>query len=255
MAIRTIAELKSYFQGAYPGPDRTTAQQFTDLFDSLQWFDDMANAALAAASPVILVPNQATMFLNGPVYKVGQRIKTLDDGLTWVKQNQPGTVIGDYAPIGDTAITIPDVNGLQDALDARMTRDQVDDEVCVGRLGVRNTAASTIGTWPLTGGAPADLLMDPFGPTLNYAGAALTTDTNLIWGTVTPGDPNGRSVTGFMYNGAISPIEVRLSSGMMGTNGAWPVILSPSKWMAVTMTFFTHPTEGTVLLMAFNNEI
>ncbi len=255
MAIRTIAELKSYFQGAYPGPDRTSAQQFTDLFDSLQWYEDMANAALAAASPVIIVPDQATMLATGASYKVGQRVKHTDEGLTWVKQQQTGTLIGDWAPIGDTAIEISDVIGLQDALDARFTRDLPTPETCVGRLGAMNLSTPQIGNWMMLGTSPTEVFADPHGYPLNYGVAALTEDAILRWSTITPGPVAGKSVTGFLYNASLVAIDVSIDAAMLGTNGSWPVNLGSGKWMAVTMTWFSNPVEGEIVLVAYNNEI
>jgi hypothetical protein len=253
MAIRTIAELKSYFQGV-PVTDRPSAQNFTDLFDTLQWYEDMANAALAAASPVIIVPDQATMLANGPTYAVGQRVKHTDEGLTWVKQQQTGSVIGDWAPIGDSAITIPDVLNLQTELDKRFTRD-VFGETCLGRLGVRNISQPQIGMWNMLGTSPTEVFADPWGPSFSYGAAALTEDAILKWQTLTVGSFIGHSVTGFLYNNSIVPINVSLDAGMLGTNGSWPVNLGAGKWMSVTMTWINHPIEGNIVLVAYNNEI
>jgi hypothetical protein len=252
MAIRTIAELKSYFQGV-PVTDRPSAQNFTDLFDTLQWYEDMANAALAAASPVIIVPDQATLLANGPTYMVGQRVKHTDLGLTWVKQQQTGAVIGDWAPIGDTAITIPDVLNLQTELNNRFTRDLAG-EVCVGRLGVRNISQPQIGTWQMLGTSPTEIQVDPWGPSFNYGAVALTEDAIFSVMAFTPGYI-GNSVTGFLYNASAAPIDVNLGSGMLGTNGSWPVNLGVGKWVSVTFTWIEHPLEGEIALVAFNNEI
>lgn len=250
MAIRTIAELKSYFQGV-PTADTPTAEQWTDLFDSIQWYYDMVNAALAAASSVVLVPDQLTMLTNGPTYAIGRRIKQTDEGITWVKQRNPGTSIEDYAPIADVEITIPDVIGLPAALDARFVIDG--DGQSNYRIGVRNTRCVAPDQWGMIDGAPISVRPWSGGSSLNYGAIALSKNAELVW--IPNGGGAGRSTSAFLYNDAVSPIEIALTANMIGTNGTWPIVLDPGKWVQVTLSAIIIPNLGFRVLAAFNQQL
>jgi len=250
MAIRSIAHLKSYFQGI-PKTDNPTAGEWTDLIDTIGWYYDMVNAAVAASSPVIIVANEAELLTNGETYAVGRRIKQTDIGKTWVKQQQPGTSLGDYGEIGDTAIVISDVLGLQIQLDRRIVNDG--DDASTARLGVRNTFTSVIGTWQMLGG-PEEIQADPTGPALNYAVVDVFASFQLDWTGAFP-TGEGRSVTGFIHNGAPGNITGTMAGpDMIGTNGEWPVIMLPDTWLMVTFTWVTLPVFGPVVLVAYNDK-
>lgn len=250
MAIRSIAHLKSFFQGV-PKTDRPTTSEWTDLIDTISWYYDMANAALAAASPVILVADEAALLAGGASYAVGQRIKQLDIGKTFVKQQQPGTSTGDYGEIGDTAIVISDVVGLQEQLDRRIINDA--DDASNSRIGVRNLFTNVIGDWQMLGG-PVEIQPDAAGPALNYPVATVSANFQFGWAGTFPVN-EGRSVTGFVYNA--SPVEVTASMAepeMIGTNGEWPVTVQPDTWLMVTFTWVTIPGLGNRILVAYNDK-
>lgn len=251
MAIRTIAHLKSYFQGV-PKTDKPTAAEWTDLIDTISWYYDMANAAQAAASAVIIVADEAALLAGGPTYAIGQRIKQDDIGKTWVKQQQPGTSLADYGEIGDTAIVVSDVIGLQQELDRRLFND-VDDRTSE-RLGIRNTFTTTIGQWMMLSSSPTQIQITPNDPALNYTTAAVTEDFELrVLGSFQENEM--RSVTGFIYNSSLTDITGNMGdANMIGTNGQWPVIVPPSTWLMVTLTWVVLPDLGNVVLVAYNEK-
>lgn len=237
MAIRSIAHLKSFFQ-AVPTNDRPGSTEFGDFFDTLTWFNDMSTAAAAAASPVMIVADQAARLALGPSISAGQRVKQTDNGITYIKQISPGSNVGDWEAIGDTAITIPDVVGCAAALALKLRGDT--DDQATDRLGVRNLQLDPLGDWPVTLGGTNYITADPEGQGLNYAEAPGHFTLALV---VPSGTVAGRSVTGLIYNPQVGAVNATLGAGMIGTNGVWPISLPAGKYMYVTFTFVRLPGD------------
>jgi hypothetical protein len=250
MAIRTIAELKSFFQGT-PTNDRPTAEQWTDLLDTIAFYKLRADAALASSFAVILVANESLMRINGPSYTVGQKIKCLDTEITYVKQQEPGTLIGEYAAIGDTSIQMAEVDGLRaalsDALSSVANGDSTD-----FRLGVANLATPVFGVWSYT---PGLLTISPVFPALNYPHEPVDDNVTLAW---TPADAaHGFSSTCFVQNKKADIININLDeTNMVPTNGPWPISLVADQWVAITATFIHEPDHDMPYqaLMAYSTQ-
>lgn len=122
MPVRAIDILKNYFRSG----NKPSQIWWNNFFDSLAEIERQAIIAFNINGPIIYVTDEAHRLLIGPATTIGRMVQQLDTGVTYVKQQQPGSNLIDWTEIGDAQITIPDVNGLQDELNALLLNDTDD---------------------------------------------------------------------------------------------------------------------------------
>lgn len=131
MFTRDPSLVKKFYLAANK-PSQFKWNDFFDFMASIQ--SDIAAAYELLIRPVSIVLDEAGLLAVGPSLLVGQRAKRLDNGVTYVKQVETGSLLTDWVAIGDTYITIPDVTNLQSELDLRL-RSDIDDSTPY-RLGM-----------------------------------------------------------------------------------------------------------------------
>ena len=105
-------------------PSQTAWNNFFDFMASIEAEIGAAYAMLI--QPVNVVADEAARLAVGPATHIGWRVKQLDNGITYIKQVEDGTLDAHWEAIGDTYITIPDVDGAQAALDEKLVNDADD---------------------------------------------------------------------------------------------------------------------------------
>lgn len=235
MAVKTVAALRLRFEGN----DRPTRQDWIDLIDTMQGILDSANLAIQTAQPVTLVADQAARLALPPTFLPGQRAKQTNNGLTYVKQQQPGTNLADWVEIGDSIITIPDVIGLQTALDSKLIN--YDWDITTGVITARNFYLQNPS---LNNTGPAVVISPMPWSAFEYA----YRDQNFTISLNPTGSPDpvpeGCSNTIAVLNTSVAPIDASLTPGFRAFGQPFPVTIPPGKWLIFTITVLTDPGYG-----------
>lgn len=232
MAVKTVATLRTRFEGL----DKPTQQDWTDLIDTMQSILETAQVAINTAQPVVVVADQAARLAAGPATQLGQRVKQSDNGLTYVKQQETGSLAGDWVSIGDSVIEIADVTGLQSALDSKLIN--YDDDITTGPIRARNVRLENVSV-NLTG--PGFLTTPIPGNGWEYA----FRDQNFVFDLFLTGTPEGHSITVGVKNIAVAPIDCSLGSSFIVFGQPFPVTIPAGKWLVVTVTCMPDPGYGT----------
>lgn len=232
MAVKTIAQIRARFEG----DDKPTPQDFIDLIDTLQNIRDLADQAIATAQPVTVVADQAARLAIGAATTIGQRVKQTDNGLTYVKQQEPGTNNGDWASIGDALVTIGDVSGLSAELNRRLSL--VIDNETSGRLGAKNFYVANTGI-NLTGLDVVTIAIPGEGFAWAWRDQDFEIGVALMGGY--PPDSGG-SATVAIRNTAAITLNVTVAPGIIVNGTDFPITLAPDNWMLVTVTCLARPS-------------
>jgi hypothetical protein len=129
--LKDTTQLKALF-GSGNSPSQTS---WNHLFDWLLHVEGLVEQA-ATDGPVIFVDDADHMYAIGPSLMPGATVRQVDSGLTYVKQQEPGDTSGDWELMGDVLLTIPDIIGLEAALDTLLLR--TGDDVTVGTISAHN---------------------------------------------------------------------------------------------------------------------
>lgn len=232
MAIKTIAALRAKFEG----DDRPTEQDYKDLIDTIESIEQAAITSLSSAEPVEVVADEAARLALGPSLDAGRRVKQTDNGITYVKQVETGSLVGDWVAIGDAAIEIADVSGLQAALDQYLIKSASD--TSTGKLGAQSFYLNEIS---LNNTTPA---VNVFMPLYGFEYAFRSADFEIQVTEFTP-PVDGASCTVAIKNTSGGPITATLDVGVIPMNGTFPAILSAGKWMVITISALRVPITGT----------
>lgn len=230
MAVRTFAELKAHFKAS----NIATAARWTDVIDTIEWIEGRLTAALAAASPVLVVADQAARLALGPTLVVGQMVKQTDDGVTYSLQVAPGDQTGQWVAVGDVKVEIHDVLDLQAQLNRRLVED---DDNTAWRLGVRQTL---FGELPVLLDSGGTILVPVNGAWMSYADAAgdvtLTPDLPILFSDYT------KTVSLMLYNPQLAAIRVTLPVSAFSQHIGNEFDLPSGKLAIITFMVSVTPT-------------
>jgi hypothetical protein len=107
------------------------------------------------------------------------------------------------------------------------------------RLGAAHLRFSAMGVWQVSSDGGQQLLkIDADGPGLSYPESPIITDVTLG---LAPhqGNVDGRTVTCWLRNEAVSPITLTLGPDMIGVNAVWPIVLSAGDFLSLSVTFLS----------------
>jgi hypothetical protein len=237
MAIKTVAALRLKFEGL----DAPTQQDWIDLIDTMQGIMDTADLAILTAQPVTLVANQAARLALPPTFLPGQRAKQTDNGLTYVKQQQPGSNLADWTEIGDASIEISDVFDLQNQLDSKLIN--YDWDITTGDIAAKNYYLANIS---INNTGPNIVSIPIPGNAFEYAFRDVNFTISLVpYGAPDP-IPEGCSSTVAIYNSGAGSIDASLDPGFRVFGQPFPVTIPNGKWLVMTITILPDPGYGGV---------
>lgn len=231
MAVKTIAQIRARFEGN----DKPTHQDFIDLIDTLENIRDLSNQAIATATPVTIVADQAARLALLGAIVVGARVKQTDNGLTYVKQQENGSLDAHWVSVGDSVIELDDVISLDSELNRKLTRLEANETT--GRLGAKNFYVAN----PAINLTGADVVTLPI-PGDGFSWAFRDQDFEIEvapFGTYPP--DSGSSVTCAIKNTSGGLINVTVQPGIIVNGTDFPITLDAGKWMMVTITCLARP--------------
>lgn len=235
MPIKPVSVLRTRFEGL----DAPTQQDWIDLIDTMQGILDTADLAILTAQPVTLVADQAARLALPPTFLPGQRAKQVDNGVTYVKQQQPGSNLADWTEIGDALIEISDVFDLQNQLNSKLIN--YDWDITTGDIAARNYYLANIS---INNTGPAVVTIPIPGNAFEYAFRAVNFTISLVpYGAPNP-VPEGCSSTVAIYNSGALPIDASLAPGFRVFGQPFPVTIPAGQWLLMTITILTDPGYG-----------
>lgn len=234
MPVREIEVLKRYFRAG----NKPSQIWWNNFFDSLAEIERQALIAYEINGPIIYASNQAHRLVIGTAVTVGRMVQEMDTGITFVKQQQPGSNLGDWEAIGDAQITIPDVEDLQLELDNLYVKDA-------------NSAGNVlIGAYNFHQPGPvAELFAVDLGAT-ERVDVDLTTGNSMVYASVTKNFTLGIAASGVItqgltqtlmaFNSSGGPLEFSMpaDTGMAWyvlINGTEPVVVASGKFLTLAI--------------------